>query len=405
MNQIKQFMNPRNTAFWGCVVLVISVLAAGVLMAVHTLKVSPVNGGETSSAAVQASSHTLLTLEEQPLNFTSLKETDEWVLNNRHQILMPYDKGYCFNFAGNNGDGPAAWFCYSTGDGKYEKLLKPDEFYGKISINGAIYGAYTEQIEQENPFALDAEAGKQYWGKYENGKLTELKKVVLYDICYYTEEYIHFAEANTIYQRDYSGGMPSSVVNLGTASIINIAVYQGKLWCEYYDKNDEDRLMAYDLETEEIIEFEGLGLICINNGYVYVTKLLDLGADEDAFRLDLYRLNCETYKLEKVFEDCDYYDAQSIAFTDDLILYIQNEDIQRELVPNLNRDDTVPTLYSFDGKEKKTVFSGGNLEDGVYLNAVQVIDGKIFIESSGGAAYDCCDQIDVNGKILQNIYK
>ncbi|MDR1564206.1 MAG: DUF5050 domain-containing protein [Oscillospiraceae bacterium] len=409
MNQIKQFINPKNTAFWGCCVLVFAVLATGVLMAVNALwlKGEPYASTRERIAAEPLESqeeeenrqaHTLIKPEEQPFTFTSPKETDEWVLNNRHQILMPYKEGYCFNTYGLMTEFSATTteiFSYGIGDGKYKELLKPVIFVGNASINGVIYGIYEENAS-ETSYSL---------AKYENDKLTVFKKAEFPNTWYYAKDYIYFTTAtdndSTIYRMDYNGEQVSKVLTpeisaAGGLEIMNIAVYNQKLWYEYgdynpFDEKYEGTLASYDFETNETTEFEGCGLSFLNNGYVYYTK-------SNSGSNDLYRLNIETHKIEKVFENCGAYSSSSVAFADDYILYIKEEEAQGKDA------DPISELYMINGEENKKILSGKDIGQYIYLSEVQVLNGKIFVTGGEGAFYSFCAEIDINGKVLRTIY-
>jgi hypothetical protein len=154
-----------------------------------------------------------------------------------------------------------------------------------------------------------------------------------------------------------------------------------------------DELILY-IQDENIQRELVQGLY--RDDFVYYTKSNE--DNSNSYGDDLYRLNVEANKAEKVLEDCGAYPNSSVAFTDDYILYIKEEKATEQ------NDEYISTLYMLNGEGSKKILSGSDIVKYIYLIDVQVLNGKIFVKGGEGAFNSFCVEIDINGKVLSTVY-
>ena len=309
--------------------------------------------------------------EIKPAKELNLTEIEEWSGKNRiRKAVLLGEKGYYYNVVTGGELSPESVFCFDNGDGK----LKPLLMYGDIIRNNVLYGSEDWTLY-----------------KYENGRKISLK--VKADCVYYTEEYIYFnyffpedaKYGSTIYRMNYNGKNITPVIKIAEKdSVGDFVVYNNKIWYRYYHEKN-GTFACYDLETEEILEFDHGGIGLINNGYMYYKE-----RNYEEKRNRLYRFNLETYEVELV---CDA-NVQDFDFCGDYIVYMVAED------HTYNAD----ALYRMNLNENKKILSASQLGHSRTINRFNCDGNRIFVEGDI-YYYSYIAEIDIDGNEVKKIHE
>lgn len=182
-----------------------------------------------------------------------------------------------------------------------EKPVRVDLPIGiSIIYKGVIYGYSSKE---DDSFFI---------ARYENGEVVKLMD--LPDLWYFSKEGLYYQIDNEIYLMNYDSNNLKLIVKIPEELYSNwlgskkFVVYRGLIW--YYN-SELEVFWSYDIESGVFTKFNEGGLSAINNGYLYFWKYDELSKEST-----LWRLNTETYYVEKVSE----FDAHTIAFYKDNIL-------------------------------------------------------------------------------------
>lgn len=400
------------------------VLAVLLIFAVGCQITPPTESGLEDEPVITVSDTagiTKIEVTEQPFVFTDLKETDEWVLKNQHQSLFPYNGGYYFYVYPEGGNDEAGLW-YLNSEGKLIKQPTPRCFCPELLKDDALYGIVFESRLDEDGISISEEGEKYRYGQMHKFELNESgtgESCLIYNggeiyssgvsHIYYTQDYIYFIKAfpypnnyinnPDVWRMDYNGKNITKVASLKNANPIDISdfiVYLGKIWYTYSQQNTDGSLTggyltSYDMETGEMLEFDRGGLgICTNNGYFYYYEHEYDGADGQ-----LYRFNCETYCVEKIFDVGPEY---LMGFTDDYLLYTKYSEEDEDGLRTCE-------LHRFNGEEDTCIFVVDKLFECDWMS-VEYLDNRIIVAHERDCdIYVYLIEIDIDGKIIKKIYE
>lgn len=313
-----------------------------------------------------------IAVTEQKLTDITLSEEEGFVQANNNIIngnfIHPYQGGYFYG-AQKGGDGPNDALVYDNGQG---------QITGRSDLPD-----YLLHISKDSFYYWDGNSVKCQTGGETQNIITSRYSYTM--VCL-AEDGIYYAqvddEKKTTYLGlvDYEGKMDQQLYALDM-EVSQIYFYQDELWFvfqEFEDENDVVRLGKINLADQDISIYHLNGNlngnssaeISIQNGYVYFNAS------------GLKRLNIQDNTVEQVYSK----NVDCINFAEDSILFARGRTLYR-----MNQDGTTKI------QELRKDYDG--------IAGIHVEDQKVYLMSYAGALYDCINQIDLSGKILQKIYQ
>lgn len=318
-----------------------------------------------------------ISVSETELSEIAAAEEDEYVrINNvvmNYSFVHPYKDGYFYPVQKSGTDGSDEVYFYKDRQGQLSECIDfPRMPYIVHSFDDSIYYCYYDYDDEE--------AGVKRWKSGEITNIIDTGYSYERDLTF-SENYIYYTDTDLdegltyICRTDYEGKEKQQLFALDVY-ITQIHLYQDAIWFQYIGFGaDSDtinigrlELSSHEIDIYENLEITAQGFYC-DNGFVYFSSQ------------DFKRLNIKDNSVETVYKG----EVEGVNFVDDSILFFKGKKIYR-----VNNDGikNIMTMKNCDG-----------------INGINVLDGKIYIETYAGSMHDEICQIDLEGNIATKIYE